>query len=204
MEYIAVIVVAALVFGICYLVDKGFTKLFRSQAQHVSGKAVRLNKKYGSIGLIMVALGVAAIFSGLSTGALMLVCGSVLVLVGIGLVVYYMTFGIFYDDDAFVLTTFGKKSQTYPYKDILTQQLYVSYGNIVVELNLQDQRSFQVQLSMKGAAEFLDHAFAKWLEQNGKTMEECPFHDTKNSCWFPPAVPQDPTEEEDNENKEEA
>ena len=46
MEYIAVLVVAAAVFGICYLVDKGFTRMFRSQAQHMSGTAVRVALHY--------------------------------------------------------------------------------------------------------------------------------------------------------------
>ena len=187
MEYIAILILAALVFGICYLVDKGFTSLFRGQAQHQSGKAVRLNKKYGSIGLIIAVLGIAGIFSGLTEGWVMLVGGSLLVLMGAGLVVYYMTFGVFYDKDSFVLTTFGKKSTTYTYKAIKTQQLYNSYGNIVVELTMEDNRSFQLQLTMKGATEFLDHAFAAWLEQTGKTKEECTFHDPDNSCWFPPA-----------------
>ena len=58
MEYVAVIIVAALVFGVCFLVDKGFTKLFRNQQQHQSGTAVRLNKRYGSIGLLIAVLGV--------------------------------------------------------------------------------------------------------------------------------------------------
>ena len=35
--WILVLLIAALVFGVCYLVDKGFAKLFRSQAQHMSG-----------------------------------------------------------------------------------------------------------------------------------------------------------------------
>ena len=187
MEYIAVIILAALVFGICFLVDKGFTKVFRGQSQHMSGKAVRLNKKYGSIGLIIAILGLAGIFSGLSEGWVMIVGGSILLLAGAALVVYYMTFGVFYDTDSFVLTTFGKKSCTYAYKDIRCQQLFNSYGNIVVELTLADGRSFQLQLSMIGAAEFLDHAFAVWLTQTGKTKEECKFHDPDNSCWFPPA-----------------
>ena len=59
MEYIAVLIIALLVFGICFLIDKGFTKLFRSQAQHYSGLSVRLNKRYATIGIIMFALGVA-------------------------------------------------------------------------------------------------------------------------------------------------
>ena len=66
MEYVAVIIVAAVVFGVCFLVDKGFTKLFRSQAQHMSGLAVRLSKRYGSIGLVIAVIGLAAILMGLS------------------------------------------------------------------------------------------------------------------------------------------
>ena len=49
MEYILILIVAALVFGICFLIDKGFTKLFRSQAEHMSGTAVRLSKRYGDL-----------------------------------------------------------------------------------------------------------------------------------------------------------
>ena len=48
MEFIPVILFAGLVFLACWLVDKGFTKLFRSQAQHRSGLSVRPNKRYGS------------------------------------------------------------------------------------------------------------------------------------------------------------
>ena len=190
MEYIAVLILAAAVFGVCFLVDKGFTKVFRNQAQHMSGKAVRLNKKYGSIGLIIAVLGVAGIFSGLTEGWLLIAGGSLLVLMGGALVVYYMTFGVFYDSDSFVLTTFGKKSTTYAYKDIRCQQLYNSYGNIVVELYMEDERTFQLQLNMKGATEFLDYAFDKWLDQTGTAKEACTFHDTDNSCWFPPANPE--------------
>ena len=43
MQLIPILLVAALIFGLCYLVDKAFAKLFRSKAQHRSGKAVRVN-----------------------------------------------------------------------------------------------------------------------------------------------------------------
>ena len=187
MEYIAVIVIAAVVIGLCFLVDKGFTKLFRSQAQHRSGKAVRLNKRYGSIGLILTAFGVAVLFAGMNKDMLLLICGAILIPVGIGLVVYYMTFGVFYDDDGFVLTTFGKRSATYAYRDILGQKLYLSAGNVIlIELYLQDGRTFQLQSVMEGAFDFMDKAFAAWLRQTGKKREDCPFYDPQNSCWFPP------------------
>ena len=186
MEYVAVILVAALVFGVCFLIDKGFTKLFRSQAQHMSGKAVRLNKKYGSIGLIVAVLGIAALLAGLSDGWLMVAAGCLLIAVGVGLVVYYMTFGVFYDSDSFILTTFGKASTTYSYKDIQCQQLYNNQGHALIELHLSDGRAVQLQAGMEGVYDFLDHAFAVWLVQTGRTREDCPFYDPDNSCWFPP------------------
>lgn len=186
MEYIAVIIVAALTFGVCFLVDKGFNKLFRSQAQHYSGLAVRLNKRYGSIGLILFVLGLAAIFAGLKGELVLIVGGAVVVLVGIGLVVYYMTYGIFYDSDGFVYTTFGKKSVTYRYNQISHQQLYVVQGgNVLVEVHMTDGSAVQVQLQLQGAADFLDKAFAGWCHQKGIVKEACAFHDPQNSCWFP-------------------
>ena len=186
MEYIAVILIAAAIFGVCFLIDKGFTKLFRSQAQHRSGKAVRLNKRYGSVGLLLAAFGTAVLFAGLQDNKLLLCCGIIMILVGIGLVVYYMTFGVFYDVDSFVLTTFGRRSATYTYSQIQGQKLYLSAGNVIlIELYLQDGRTFQVQSVMEGAYAFMDHAFSAWLRQTGRNMEDCAFHDPQNSCWFP-------------------
>lgn len=190
MEYLAVIIFAAIIFGLCFLVDKGFTKLFRSQAQHHSGQAVRLNKKYGAFGLILVALGVATLFSGLPNTWVFIAAGAVVIVVGAALVVYYMTFGIFYDGDSFVYTTFGKKSKVYQYNQIRCQQLYmVQGGNIVVELHMTDGSTVQVQLQLQGAETFLNTAFLGWVRQKNLDVRDgcCDFHDPDNSCWFPSA-----------------
>lgn len=188
MKFAAVIIVVGLVFCLCFLTDKGFTKLFRSQAQHKSGLSVRLSKRYGSAGLLLIVLGITAVFVGINSqdGWLLPAAGGVLVLTGIGLVVYYMTFGVFYDEDAFVLTTFGKTSTTYTYKDIQCQQLYSNQGHILVELYLADGRVLQMQSGMEGAYPFLDYAFDRWCAQTGRSRESCDFYDPKNSRWFPP------------------
>ncbi len=180
-------IVAGLVFGLCFLVDKVFTRVFRGRQQHRSGEAVRFSRRYGAFGMIAIALGAASVFAGLADSTLMLVCGSILILVGVGLVVYYMTFGIFYDEDAFVYTSFLKRSITYPYSDIQCQQLYNSYGNTVIELQMADGKTVQLISTMDGVYPFLDKAFECWLKQTGRTREACPFHDPQNSCWFPPA-----------------
>lgn len=186
MRLITMAIVAAIVFGICFLVDKGFTRTFRGQSQHKSGRSVRLSKRYGTFGILAFTLGTAAIVVGVTDSRLLLVGGILMVLMGIALIVYYMSFGIFYDDDGFVLTTFGKKSHTYAYGDIKAQQLYTTSGNIVVELHMNDGRTVQLHNIMSGTYDFLDYAFSRWLRDKNQTEEACPFHDPGNSCWFPP------------------
>ena len=185
MEWIPIVLVAGATLGLCWLVDKGFTRLFRSQAQHKSGLAVRLNRKYGAFGLVFVALGIAAIFSGLGDSVPMIVGGSLIAAIGVGLVVYYMTFGVFYDQDTFLLTTFGKKSTVYHYRDIKCQQLYRSNASIVIELQMCDGRVVHLPANTLGVYPFLDHAFARWCAQKGIEPENCSFHDPENSLWFP-------------------
>ena len=188
MEYVAVIIVAAVVFGVCFLVDKGFTKLFRSQAQHMSGLAVRLSKRYGSIGLVIAVIGLAAILMGLSKDWVLIVGGAIMAVMGVGLVVYYMSYGVFYDEDSFIFMTFGKPNVTYYYKDITAQQLYNNQGHLLIELYMKDGNTVQLQSTMNGCYDFMDHAFYAWLRQTGRTKESCAFYDPQNSCWFPPAT----------------
>ena len=186
MGLLSVILVVAVVFGLCYLVDKGFTKIFRSKVQHLSGKSVRLSKRYGSIGIIMFALGVAAAFMGGNDRDWLLMGGGcVLVLGGIALVTYYMSFGVYYDEDTFLISSFGKSSAAYSFKDIRCQQLYAATGNIVVELHMKDGSAGSVQSAFDGVYPFLDTAFAGWCLQTGRDPQSCDFHDPSQSLWFP-------------------
>ena len=186
MSHVVMILAAALTFGLCYLLDKGYTKLFRNKVQHKSGLQVRPSKRYGSFGLILCVLGIVALFPGLSAGGILLIGGCIVILIGCLLVGYYMSYGIYYDDDSFILSTFGKGSRTYRYADIRGQKLYlIQGGSIVVELHMTDNSAVSVQTSMDGAYFFLDHAFFRWCCQKGLNPEECLFHDPANSLWFP-------------------
>lgn len=186
MEIAVILLVVAATFGLCFAVDKGFTKLFRSQSQHYSGLSVRLNKKYGAVGLILFVIGVGAVLAGIRETMVLVIGGAIVMAMGAALVVYYMTFGIFYDKESFVYTSFGKKSVTYRYNQIRGQQLYiVQGGNIIVELHMTDGCTVQVQLQLQDADKFLDKAFAGWCDQKGIAPEACQFHDPDNSLWFP-------------------
>lgn len=185
MNFLPMLIVAGVTFGICYLVDLLFKKIFRGKSQHVSGLSVRLHKRYATIGVILTVLGISAIFAGLKGTVILLVGGPIVVLMGVGLIVYYLSFGVFYDADGFVLTTFGKRSTTYRYNQIAGQLLYNASGNLLIELHMKDGRSVNLQATMPGAYAFLDYAFEKWCYQTGKNPDECDFHDPDNSLWFP-------------------
>lgn len=183
MEYI---LVAAAVFGLCFLLDKGFTKAFRGQAQHKSGLAVKASKLYATIGIILVVLGIAAMFVQLEGHDTLLLIGGIFVMaVGACLIGYYLSFGVYYDNDGFVVSKFGKKSLLYRYRDIRSQQLYISGGTTVIELYLSDGKTLLLQSNMDGTYAFLDHAFVRWCAERGIDPENCDFHDPQNSLWFP-------------------
>ena len=115
--------------------------------------------------------------------------GIAVLLIGIGLIAYYMSFGIFYDADTFITAAPGKKGGAYRFGDIRHQQLYtIQGGSYLIELHMADGTAVTVSTAMEGAYPFLDHAFAAWCRQTGRDPESCPFHDPSAHLWFPMEV----------------
>ena len=179
-----IVLVAAATFLLCWLLDKGFQKAFRSAPQHMSGKSVRLNKYNGLAGVILTLLGIVSMLFG--GEMLLLVGGGIVLLMGIALIVYYLSFGIYYDEETFLVSSLGKKTKARRYEDIREQKLYVIQGgSALVELHMTDGSTLSVQTTMEGASAFLDYAFARWCEQKGLDSDDCDFHDPSSLQWFP-------------------
>lgn len=186
MQIIVIVVIAALVFLVCRLVDLAFIKLFRSKAQHRSGLAIRASKRYGIFGVMFSVLGILGILGGAGGESILTYAGIVVLLMGLGLTVHYLSFGIFYDGESFLLCRFGRKSQEHRYDEIVSQKLYVvTGGSTIMELTLKDGSTVSVQSTMDGVYPFMDTAFAGWCMQTGRKMEECDFYDPSKSWWFP-------------------
>lgn len=181
------ILAAAVTFGLLFLIDKGFTKTFRGTEMHQSGLSVRLPKRTGVAGIILCVLAVLTLFADFGAEKkTMLFAAAFVGAMGIGLIVYYMTFGVFYNDEGFVYTSFGKKSVTYRYSDIRTQKLYTTTGgSILVELHMENGKAVTLQSTMEGMYPFLDKAFYRWCDQKGIEPGSCDFYDPDNSLWFP-------------------
>ena len=175
MQFVIVLLIAAAVFGVCYLVDKGFSKAFRGKAQHRSGMAVRANKRFGVFGVVLTVLGIMAFCIGIGDGPVLIVGGLSVFAMGIFLAGY------------FLMSRFGKKDAEHRYEEIVGQKLYVVQGgSIVAELYLKDGSTVSLQSTMDGVYPFLDTAFAGWCLQTGRDPESCDFHDPSKSLWFPP------------------
>ena len=109
-----------------------------------------------------------------------------MILMAAGLIVYYLSFGIYYDAEKFLCCTFGKKDVCFRFEQIQSQLLYMLQGGaMIVELHMADGRTVSVQTNMDGAYPFLDHAFAAWCRQKGIDPESCEFHDPAQHRWFP-------------------
>ncbi|MGM9590267.1 MAG: hypothetical protein ACI3V0_08875 [Faecousia sp.] len=186
MNLFMTLLAAALTFGLCYVVDKRFTSAFRGKAQHQSGLAVRVSKRYGVFGVGLTAIGILSICVGITGGLALLLGGIVVLILGICLGVYYLTHGIFYDGDSFLVASFRNKDRVYQYRDIQEQKLYlVQGGSMIIELYMADGTTVSLQSTMEGVYPFLDTAFAGWCLQKGIDPETCDFHDPSNSLWFP-------------------
>ena len=182
----AYLFLAALVFGACFLVDKGFSRLFRGRKEHRSGLSVKHNKRAALFGLVLAVLGIAGILAGIGSSLGLLILSVVVLLMAAALIVYYLSFGIYYDEETFLVSTFGKQERTYRYGEIREQKRYVIQGgSVLVELHMEDGSSVGVQTTMDGAFPFLDHAFARWCREKALDADTCEFHDPGTCCWFP-------------------
>ncbi len=184
----AYLLIAAATFGVMFLLDKGLTRLFRSKAQHASGTAVRLKKRYGIFAIALMILGVLALMTFVGERNMVLLVGGILLIPGGAVLgVYYLTHGIFYNDDSFLYTTFGNRSVSHRYGEIKGQRLYqIQGGSHLVELYMEDGSTVPVQTDMEGALSFLDKAAHARMRQKGLNSHECDWFDEQNSCWFPP------------------
>ena len=186
MSIFSILLIAAVVFGACRIIDILFTNAFRSKAQHRSGLAVRVSKHYGVFGVGLIVLGILAMGVGVTGGSALILGGAVVLIMGICLSVYYLTHGIFYDGESFLVASFRKEDRVYQFEQIREQKLYlVQGGNVIIELYMDDDTSVSLQSSMDGVYLFLDTAFAAWCMQKGIDPQTCDFHDPSKSWWFP-------------------
>ena len=187
MTWAIYLTVIAGTFGVLFLGDTLFRKFFRKEHEYQTGMVVHLNKRLLIAGILLTVLGIAMLGQLAKGFNWIIVAASVILeIMGIGLLIYYNSFGVFFDLDTFICRSFRQKAQTYRYEDILSQQLFTTAGGIMVELDLRGGRTLTLQQNMDGMYSFLDHACFARLRQLGQEPRDCKWFDKSQSCWFPP------------------
>ena len=160
MFYILLAIFAAAIFGICFLIDRLCRRLFPKDGR----KAVTMPRRTAVFGILLTALGFAALFLFWSQLTVFFRIAAALVLgLGIFLLVQYFSFSIRYDSQGFTFRTLGKRPLTAQYGDILGQTSLLTRSGVNSSLHLKDGEVpiFSAQV---GAKEFLKTAFAAWCE----------------------------------------
>ena len=181
------LLVIALTFGALFLGDWLFRTYVHKAHEYQTGMAVHLNKRYLITGILLVVLGIAMLGQ-LSKGFnwSLVLAAAILEIMGVGLLIYYNTFGVYFDLDTFICRSFRQKAKTYRYEDIKSQQLFTTAGGVMIELDLSDGRTLSLQQNMDGMYAFLDHACFARMRQLGVEARQCKWFDKDQSCWFPP------------------
>lgn len=173
MQYVILLAFMALVFGLCYMVDKLIKHFFPKDER----KAVRLPRKSVIFGILLTFVAFAAplMFWNQLEWYIRVGCGIVL-LMGAFLLVQYFSFSIRYDKEGFTYRTLGKKPMDCRYEDILGQKSLLTRSGVNSAL-YTICGEVPIYSAQVGVQDFLKTAFAAWCEKKGidpETVENNP------------------------------
>ncbi len=177
MFYAFLALFCALVFGLCFLVDR---LISRSRGLQTGARTVRQPRRAVVIGVILLIMGIsAALFV---PGPLGVGGGIVAALLGAVLLMSFFSFSITYDDEGFTCRTL-RSSKRYQYNQIRGEQALATRGGITVMLFVGDD-GVELSEAMQGVREFLSHAYCARCRQKGVDPETCPPPAPEALVWF--------------------
>ena len=166
-KYILYILLIAVIFGIIALLDKLAKAIFPG-LRGDDGKAVVRQPRYAPIlGLLFALLGLVCLLWVPMGEETLLWCGGlVALLIGVYVLVSFLRFGIFYDEEGFTFRTLTKAAKTYRYTDITGQRSFVAKSGLNTTLYVGGDE-IPLNGSMQGISAFLRKAFYRWCEARG-------------------------------------
>ena len=177
MFYVYIALFCAVIFGLCYLVDR---LLSRGRSKTAPERTVRQPRRAFVIGVV---LAVAGVFIALFVPGLLGVGGGILIaLLGAVLVLSFFSFTIEYDGEGFTCRTL-RGSKRYQYSQITGEQALATRGGIHVMLYVAGD-GVELSEAMQGARAFLSHAYYARCRQKGIAPEDCPPPAPEALVWF--------------------
>jgi len=166
LKYILYILLIAVILGIIALIDRLLKKLFPSPKTG-SANTVRQPRYAPIVGLLFALLGlICLLWVPIGTETLLWIGGLIAFLIGAYVLVSFLRFGIFYDDDGFTYRTLTRAAKTYHYADITGQRSFVAKSGLNTTLYV-DGDEIPLNGSMQGVTDFLRKAFYVWCRERG-------------------------------------
>lgn len=165
MKYVLILIIMAVVFGLCFLVDLLCKRIAAKRPK--PQKVVRQPRRQLIFGVLMAFFAVAAAVGyfellswGLRIGLL------IVLLMGGFLLTHYFAFGIWYDDEGFLYRDLTHRTRRYTYDQITGQSSFHTRAGITSTLFVGED-DISLSQSMVGLKDFLAKAFSRWCEAKG-------------------------------------
>ena len=168
MKYLFLLIICAVVFLICFLIDLLLKKLFPKEAIEKGKQVVRLPRRGAIFGVILAftALVVFVRILPQKMDTLLLIGGIAALLLGAVLLVNYCSFAIYYDEETFLYKDFRHKKTLYHYSQIRGQRSMLTRSGVNTLLFVGEE-SLQLYSAMQGLDSVLNKAFFRWCAVKG-------------------------------------
>lgn len=184
MLYVFIGLFMALVFGLCFLVDKLWQRHKRVAVSDIEPNRVRLPRSNNIFGALLAVGGFALLlFIAPIEGGIWWFLSIAVLLIGLFLLVNFLATGIDYDEAGFTYRRLGRRSQTFTYDQIRGQRSFANRAGVNVLLYAGDEDIY-LYSAMKGTRGFMQTAFNGWCIANGIDPEEVSPPNPENMIWF--------------------
>ena len=192
MIYVLIGIFMALVFGLCFLVDKLWQRRKQRSDGEVLQNKVRLPRANNIFGALLAVGGFALLlFMAPVEGGIWWFLSVAILLIGLFLIINFCTTGIDYDEVGFTYRRLGRRSQTFTYDQIKGQKSFANRAGINVLLYVAEEDIY-LYSAMKGTRDFMAAAFQGWCVSHGINPEEVSPPNPENMIWFNEPVEDEP------------
>ena len=182
--YIIIGIFMALVFGLCFLVDKLWQRHKKRADSGEEQEKVRLPRINNIAGLLLAVGGfVLLLFIAPIEGGIWWFLSIMVMLIGLFLIINYLATGVDYDEAGFTHRRLGQRSRTFTYDQIKGQRSFANRAGINVLLYVADDEVY-LYSAMKGTRGFLETAFRGWCVSHGIDPDEVSPPNPENMIWF--------------------
>ena len=177
MKYVFLAAFAAVIFGLCWLVDLVMKKLTPDDERKTKGRVVRPPRRGSVVGILLLFFGFSAIlFYSSKMEPLWIVLCALVALFGGFLLAQNLSCAVYYDDEGFTYKDLKNRSKSYRYAEIEGQRSALTRGGVQTTLFVAGD-AIPLYEAMDGLKPFLEYAFSHWCEAKGvdpETVENNP------------------------------